>query len=360
MRLHPRRPHRCVAGPRPERVARPAGHERALPAHAAPTATRDPTDEPPARRRRGHRSSAPDAPIAHQGHHGAPGRQVPGHRPRPARRSARPSTSDAHHAQRRSAHHCWVPRPQELATSVRRARQRPASSNDRWTHDRSTHVRPVTTLHGRTRRHHDPTTAPVRRNLGLRRPHRRTRRIHQRRGPPPAGSRARTTSHARTHARPRTTGLPSPVHHAWTYAPGAPARRDPDDARRDPRPSVRRPCSRSTPSSPTVTAHIKDLPRRLGCHCGHEPGGKQERGPPTGGPLSRKGVRRRPTLPHSLPCSTIGAEGLSFRVRNGTGRFPFAMTAVTLSSCQSGSRPSLGNRTVDACNMYVCVKLSAY
>jgi hypothetical protein len=46
--------------------------------------------------------------------------------------------------------------------------------------------------------------------------------------------------------------------------------------------------------------------------------------------LFLNGVRRRPTLPHSLPCSTIGAEGLSFRVRNGTGRFPFAMTAVTL------------------------------
>ena len=41
-------------------------------------------------------------------------------------------------------------------------------------------------------------------------------------------------------------------------------------------------------------------------------------------------VRRRPTLPHRHQCSTIGAEGLSFRVRNGTGRFPFAMTAVTL------------------------------
>src|SRR3954463_2765762 len=41
-------------------------------------------------------------------------------------------------------------------------------------------------------------------------------------------------------------------------------------------------------------------------------------------------VRRRPTLPHRSQCSTIGAEGLSFRVRNGTGRFPFAMTAVTL------------------------------
>src|SRR6476469_7856248 len=41
-------------------------------------------------------------------------------------------------------------------------------------------------------------------------------------------------------------------------------------------------------------------------------------------------VRRRPTLPHRHQCSTIGAEGLSFRVRNGAGRFPFAMAAVTL------------------------------
>ena len=44
-------------------------------------------------------------------------------------------------------------------------------------------------------------------------------------------------------------------------------------------------------------------------------------------------VRRRPTLPHTPVCSTIGAVGLSFRVRNGTGRFPHAMTAVTLSPC---------------------------
>jgi len=41
-------------------------------------------------------------------------------------------------------------------------------------------------------------------------------------------------------------------------------------------------------------------------------------------------VRRRPTLPPSHPSSTIGAERLSFRVRNGTGRFPFAMAAETL------------------------------
>ena len=54
----------------------------------------------------------------------------------------------------------------------------------------------------------------------------------------------------------------------------------------------------------------------------------------TGGPSSLMVVRLRPTLPHRHQCSTIGAEGLSFRVRNGTGRFPFAMTAVTLWRCQ--------------------------
>ncbi len=46
--------------------------------------------------------------------------------------------------------------------------------------------------------------------------------------------------------------------------------------------------------------------------------------------FSLKYVRRRSTLPRSHPRSTIDAEGLSFRVRNGTGRFPFAMTAETL------------------------------
>src|SRR6185312_1756506 len=34
--------------------------------------------------------------------------------------------------------------------------------------------------------------------------------------------------------------------------------------------------------------------------------------------------------PHSLPCSTIGAEGLNFRVRDGTGCFPLAKAAETL------------------------------
>src|SRR6478735_5300130 len=51
--------------------------------------------------------------------------------------------------------------------------------------------------------------------------------------------------------------------------------------------------------------------------------------PRRGGP-ARKNVRRRPTLPQPLGCSTIGAERLNFRVRDGTGCFPFAMAAVTL------------------------------
>ena len=53
------------------------------------------------------------------------------------------------------------------------------------------------------------------------------------------------------------------------------------------------------------------------------------------GAFSTKYVRLRPTLPHRHQCSTIGAEGLSFRVRNGAGRFPFAMTAETLWRFQS-------------------------
>src|SRR6478609_7070750 len=42
----------------------------------------------------------------------------------------------------------------------------------------------------------------------------------------------------------------------------------------------------------------------------------------TGGPCQMF-VRRRPTLPQPLGCSTIGAERLNFRVRYGTGCFPF-------------------------------------
>ena len=38
-------------------------------------------------------------------------------------------------------------------------------------------------------------------------------------------------------------------------------------------------------------------------------------------------IRRRSTLPHSLPCSTIDAKELNFRVRDGYGCGLFAIAA---------------------------------
>ena len=40
------------------------------------------------------------------------------------------------------------------------------------------------------------------------------------------------------------------------------------------------------------------------------------------GPTPKKRVRQRPTLPHPPECSTIGAVGLSYRVRKGNRAFP--------------------------------------
>lgn len=81
------------------------------------------------------------------------------------------------------------------------------------------------------------------------------------------------------------------------------------------------------------------------------------------GPLFGKYVRLRPTLPHRHQCSTIGAEGLSFRVRNGTGRFPLAMTAETLWKCQSVKLLGVPDRisgTAQWTRSFFVVKLSAY
>jgi hypothetical protein len=69
-------------------------------------------------------------------------------------------------------------------------------------------------------------------------------------------------------------------------------------------------------------------------------------------------VRRRPTLPRSFPRSTIGAEELSYRVRNGTGRFPFAIAAVTLWSCQP--LPAVTPGTAQWTRNIFVVKPSAY
>ena len=77
-----------------------------------------------------------------------------------------------------------------------------------------------------------------------------------------------------------------------------------------------------------------------------------------GGPIRLK--RRRATLPHPLECSTIAAPGLSYRVRNGTGRLTRAMTTAkprSRNDSQNTWRPfrplcyepwRLGNRLADA------------
>ena len=55
---------------------------------------------------------------------------------------------------------------------------------------------------------------------------------------------------------------------------------------------------------------------------------------------------RCPTLPRPIGCSTIGAAGLSFQVRNGAGRFPGAVT-TTRFSVQHAPRQVIGGVWVD-------------
>ena len=92
------------------------------------------------------------------------------------------------------------------------------------------------------------------------------------------------------------------------------------------------------------------------------PGG-DENGPPGSQRLDREAQhvkRRRATLPHPLECSTIAAPGLSYRVRNGTGRLTRAMTTAkprSRNDSQNTWRPfrplcyepwRFGNRLADA------------
>ena len=82
--------------------------------------------------------------------------------------------------------------------------------------------------------------------------------------------------------------------------------------------------------------------------------------PGQGVTVPRHGVRRRPTLPRSFPRSTIGADRLSFRVRNETGRFPVAMAAVTLWRWRAEADRSPGTAQWTRAHKKSCGKLSAY
>ena len=80
--------------------------------------------------------------------------------------------------------------------------------------------------------------------------------------------------------------------------------------------------------------------------------------------------RRRATLPHPLECSTIAAPGLSYRVRNGTGRLTRAMTTAkprSRNDSQNTWRPfrplcyepwRFGNRLADARQTPIVVSFS--
>ena len=80
--------------------------------------------------------------------------------------------------------------------------------------------------------------------------------------------------------------------------------------------------------------------------------------------------RRRATLPHPLECSTIAAPGLSYRVRNGTGRLTRAMTTAkprSRNDNQNTWRPfrplcyepwRFGNRLADAKQTLIVVSFS--
>src|SRR5690606_9177901 len=80
-------------------------------------------------------------------------------------------------------------------------------------------------------------------------------------------------------------------------------------------------------------------------------------------PFFLRVVRRCPTLPHPHECCTIGAVGLSFRVWNGTGRFPHAMTTVTRSPHQSSDclwRGGLLGVLFYGTTVFYCTRLSCW
>ena len=95
----------------------------------------------------------------------------------------------------------------------------------------------------------------------------------------------------------------------------------------------------------------------------------KKNGPPGSQRLDREAQhvkRRRATLPHPLECSTIAAPGLSYRVRNGTGRLTRAMTTANLTATArkpKESKPAChrwrsGNRLADAKQTLIVVSFS--
>ena len=90
---------------------------------------------------------------------------------------------------------------------------------------------------------------------------------------------------------------------------------------------------------------IKKVPRGRDApgNPGYDVSPRESRRTPPGARRHQQCKRRRATLPHPLKCSTIAVQGLSFRVRNGTGRLTLAMVAANL---QPITTPAGGRRHV--------------
>ena len=81
-----------------------------------------------------------------------------------------------------------------------------------------------------------------------------------------------------------------------------------------------------------LATHTQDLFITPVLHYPTTPGKKKA--PQMRGFLNK--IRRRPTLPRSPPRSTIGAEELNFRVRNGNGCDLFAIATENFSNPNTG------------------------
>ena len=100
------------------------------------------------------------------------------------------------------------------------------------------------------------------------------------------------------------------------------------------------------PASPITWRNVAEADRQANAHR------RSAFDPPAGGALKSetpepreavrgfaKRIRQRPTLPHGFPCSTIGDEGLNFRVRDGNGWDPLSIATGKLVSALSIESP---------------------
>src|SRR6476646_702623 len=104
---------------------------------------------------------------------------------------------------------------------------------------------------------------------------------------------------------------------------------------------LRGPAALCVRQNPRVSATIRRSPTLQFCRC---PPPKNNKSPSLSAGASDI-TGQLPTLPHTCACSTIGAEGLNFRVRDGNGWVPLA--TVTQNLVTEFIRPGVRSRNHD-------------